>query len=89
MKTSVLLCVLASLLVSSILCSRVGGPADCCFHFYPRRIRREKIQSYTQTDERCTRTGVVLLTLRNISLCADPNLSWVQNIMRDLDEKSL
>ncbi|XP_072315418.1 C-C motif chemokine 36.1 [Eucyclogobius newberryi] len=90
MKTSstLLLCLLA-LLLSSAFCSNAGNPTNCCFRNYPSKIAKGKIQKYIQTEERCAKAGVIFVTLKNKKICVDPNMTWVQNIMRDLDEKQL
>uniref|UniRef100_A0A7N8WW54 Chemokine interleukin-8-like domain-containing protein n=1 Tax=Mastacembelus armatus TaxID=205130 RepID=A0A7N8WW54_9TELE len=64
------------------------GPEDCCFEFYPRRIKKELLVSYEMTDHRCARRAALFLTQRSRRICVDPSLSWVQNIMKTLDEKS-
>eukprot|EP00064_Thunnus_orientalis_P022386 superscaffoldBa00007483_g22580 len=66
-----------------------NGPDDCCFKFYPRRVNKNLIQSYYTTDYRCPRTGVILLTRKSRHICVDPNLSWVEKIMKSLDEANL
>ncbi|XP_020792288.1 C-C motif chemokine 36.1 [Boleophthalmus pectinirostris] len=89
MKPSVLLlCVLGALLVSSTFCLNAIGPENCCFRVYPRVIGPRRIRSYTLTDERCTRSGVIFVTQKNLNVCVDPNLRWVQDIMKKLDQSS-
>ncbi|XP_050931657.1 uncharacterized protein LOC108882053 [Lates calcarifer] len=64
------------------------GPDDCCFSFYPRRVKKDLVKGYYMSDHRCPRTGVVLMTQKGRNICVDPNLSWVQNIMKYVDEKT-
>ncbi|XP_044196963.1 C-C motif chemokine 3-like [Thunnus albacares] len=91
MRTShmLLFCILGAALLSSVICNSANGPDDCCFKFYPRRVNKNLIQSYYTTDYRCPRTGVILLTRKSRHICVDPNLSWVEKIMKSLDEANL
>ncbi|XP_028998908.1 C-C motif chemokine 3-like [Betta splendens] len=90
MKTGriLLLCILAAALVSTVVCNNVRGPTDCCFSHYPRRIKKDFIQSYYVTDERCTKPGIIFVTKQSRRICVDQNLSWVESIMKHLDEKN-
>ncbi|XP_008317951.1 C-C motif chemokine 36.1 [Cynoglossus semilaevis] len=83
-----LLCVLGAALLSSVLCINSLGPNDCCFNHYPRRVKKSLISSYYVTDFRCPKTGVIFVTQNKSRICVDPELSWVQGVMKDLDEKS-
>ncbi|KAM6959633.1 C-C motif chemokine 36.1 [Tautogolabrus adspersus] len=83
-----LLCMLGAALLSSVLCSSAIGPNNCCFKFYPRRMNKNVVRSYFMTDERCPKTGAILVTMKARHICADPNLSWVESIMKSVDEKS-
>ncbi|XP_042257456.1 C-C motif chemokine 36.1 [Thunnus maccoyii] len=91
MRTShmLLFCILGAALLSSVICNSANGPDDCCFKFYPRRVNKNLIQSYYMTDYRCSRTGVILVTRKSRHICVDPNLSWVEKIMKSLDEANL
>ncbi|XP_072232378.1 C-C motif chemokine 3-like [Leuresthes tenuis] len=91
MKTTyiLLLCILGAALFSTAVCSNTTGPDDCCFKFYPRRIRKNFIKSYYMTDYRCPKTAVIFVTGdKGRHICVDPSLSWVESIMKSLDEKS-
>ncbi|XP_071757475.1 C-C motif chemokine 36.1 [Centroberyx gerrardi] len=91
MRTShvfLLLCILGAALFSSAAANNGNGPEDCCFKFYPRRVNKKLIRSYYMTDERCPKSGAILVTERFRHICADPNLSWVQGIMKSLDEQA-
>ncbi|XP_020508543.2 C-C motif chemokine 36.1 [Labrus bergylta] len=81
-----LLCMLGAALFSSVLSSSAIGPDDCCFKFYPRRLNKNKVRSYYMTDERCPKTGVILITQKSVRICVDPNLTWVESILRSVDE---
>uniref|UniRef100_A0A3Q1G8W0 C-C motif chemokine n=1 Tax=Acanthochromis polyacanthus TaxID=80966 RepID=A0A3Q1G8W0_9TELE len=81
-----LLCILGAAMLSTVLCATSSGPDSCCFSYYSRRIRKDFIISYRITDNRCNKPGVILTTQGSVNICADPSLSWVQSIMRDIDE---
>ncbi|XP_015248725.1 PREDICTED: C-C motif chemokine 4-like [Cyprinodon variegatus] len=82
-----LLCFLGAALLSAVLCDNTTGPDGCCFQFYPRRIMKDFIGSYYYTDHRCPKAAVVLVTKKNgRNICVDPNMVWVDRIMRHLDE---
>ncbi|XP_039997129.1 C-C motif chemokine 36.1 [Xiphias gladius] len=83
-----LLCILGAALLPSVVCNSAIGPDDCCFSFYPRRVKKSLVTSYYLCDYRCPKTGVILVTQKSRHICADPNLSWVQGIMKTMDEKS-
>ncbi|XP_054863764.1 C-C motif chemokine 3-like [Amphiprion ocellaris] len=84
-----LLCVLGAAMLSTVTCSTSGTePDNCCFSFYPRRIKKDLVVRYYMTDNRCTKSGVVFVTQKSRKICADPSLSWVEGIMKNIDENS-
>ncbi|XP_071333646.1 C-C motif chemokine 36.1 [Trachinotus anak] len=83
-----LLCMLGAALLSLVVCNSAIGPDDCCFTYYPRRVKKTLVSSYYMTDHRCPRSAVILVTNKSRNICVDPNLSWVQGIMKFVDEKS-
>ncbi|XP_055358434.1 uncharacterized protein LOC114867024 [Betta splendens] len=91
MKTGriLLLCILAAALVSTVVCQNGRSPDECCFSYYPWRINKDLIQSYILTDERCAKPGVIFVTAKSRHICVDPNLSWVEGIIKRLDKKDL
>ncbi|XP_041840427.1 eotaxin-like [Melanotaenia boesemani] len=80
-----LLCILGAALLAAVNC-------DCKIildYFYPRRLNKNLIKSYRITDHRCPKSGVSFVTKKSSRhLCVDPRLSWVENIMRFVDESS-
>ncbi|KAM4537373.1 C-C motif chemokine 36.1 [Odontesthes bonariensis] len=91
MKTTyiLLLCILGAALFSTAVCNSSTGPDDCCFKYYPRRIRKDLIKSYYMTDYRCPRAAAIFVTGdKGRHICVDPSLSWVEGVMKSLDEKS-
>ncbi|XP_051799838.1 C-C motif chemokine 36.1 isoform X2 [Acanthochromis polyacanthus] len=83
-----LLCVLGAAMLSTVTCNNAIGPDQCCFSYYPRRMNKNVVVSYYMTENRCAKLGVVLVTKQSRRICADPSLSWVEGIMKDIDEKS-
>ncbi|XP_068444217.1 C-C motif chemokine 36.1 [Clinocottus analis] len=83
-----LLCILGYVLLSSVTCNNGIGPDDCCFNPYPRRLNKNLIGSYYLTDHRCTKTAAIVVTKKGRHICVDPSLSWVENIMKYVDESS-
>ncbi|XP_026209049.1 C-C motif chemokine 4 homolog [Anabas testudineus] len=86
MKNShiLLLCILGVALVSSVVCQAGAPPKECCFKFYPNKVKKSFISSFYRTDKRCSNTGVILVTKKNIHICVDPEVPWVKNIMKTL-----
>nr|XP_019955653.1 PREDICTED: C-C motif chemokine 3-like [Paralichthys olivaceus] len=83
-----LLCILGAALLAPVLCNNALGPDDCCFNFYSRRVKKTLIKSYYMTDSRCSKMGVILVTQKSRHICVDPDVQWVQGIMKFLDEKN-
>ncbi|XP_069015226.1 C-C motif chemokine 36.1 isoform X2 [Embiotoca jacksoni] len=91
MKTPhvLLLCVLAAALMAVVFCNSAIGPDNCCFKFYPRKMNKKLIGSYYITDHRCPRAAAVLVTKNHSRhICVDMSLSWVENIMKRLEESN-
>ncbi|XP_071399890.1 C-C motif chemokine 36.1 [Centroberyx affinis] len=83
-----LLCILGVVLFSSAAANNGNGPEDCCFKFFPRRVNKRHIRTYYMTDDRCPKSAAIMVTVRQRKhICVDPSLSWVQGIMKSLDEK--
>ncbi|XP_042073327.1 C-C motif chemokine 3-like isoform X2 [Haplochromis burtoni] len=87
MKTThiLLLCILGAALLTAVNCTNANGPDNCCFKFYPRRI---KPMLYYMTDHRCPKPAAIFVTKKARSVCMDPSLSWVDSIMKALDEST-
>lgn len=82
-----LLCILGAALWSSVMANNAMNPDKCCFAFYGRKVAKKNIRSYALTHTECPKVGVILQTQRKYSICADPEVSWVQNIMKAVDER--
>ncbi|XP_008284003.1 uncharacterized protein LOC103360120 [Stegastes partitus] len=63
------------------------GPENCCFTYYQRKLNKKVIDSYEVTDHRCAKPGVILTVAKSRRICVDPSLSWVEDIMKDLDNE--
>uniref|UniRef100_A0A3Q3VWZ3 Chemokine interleukin-8-like domain-containing protein n=1 Tax=Mola mola TaxID=94237 RepID=A0A3Q3VWZ3_MOLML len=84
-----LLCILGAALLSTAISKSEIGPDDCCFKFYSRRVKKSLILSYYMTDYRCPKNAVILVSKKNRHVCADPNVPWVESIMKNVDESNI
>ncbi|XP_058415313.1 C-C motif chemokine 14-like isoform X1 [Diceros bicornis minor] len=65
-----------------------GGPhypADCCFSYITRTIPRNRITHYYETSSQCSKPGVVFITKKGHSICANPSDAWVQDYIKVLE----
>ncbi|KAM4565032.1 C-C motif chemokine 36.1 [Fundulus diaphanus] len=84
-----LLCILGAALLSTVLCQSAIGQDSCCFTFHPRRVNKDLIRSYSFTDPKCPKAGAIFVIVKkNVNICVDPSLAWVENTMKYLDEKN-
>ncbi|XP_053089210.1 C-C motif chemokine 3-like [Pangasianodon hypophthalmus] len=63
------------------------GPDKCCFSYQTHRIPVKVITGYKETDQRCTKPGVIFTLKSGRNVCADPSVEWVQNIMKKINER--
>ncbi|XP_046533617.1 C-C motif chemokine 14 isoform X1 [Equus quagga] len=61
-------------------------PAECCFTYVTRAIPRNRITRYYETSSQCSKPGVVFITKKDHSICADPRDDWVQDYIKELEE---
>ncbi|KAI7799982.1 putative c-C motif chemokine 4-like, partial [Triplophysa rosa] len=54
----------------------------CCFSFTFTPIKH--VVGYYKTYKDCHMNGIIFITKQQTEVCADPEDSWVQNLMRDL-----
>ncbi|XP_003416402.3 C-C motif chemokine 22 [Loxodonta africana] len=56
----------------------------CCREYirYPLPLRLVKY--FFWTSDSCRRPGVVLLTIKDREICADPRLPWVKKVLQKL-----
>ncbi|XP_008284002.1 C-C motif chemokine 3-like [Stegastes partitus] len=93
MRTTYILlfCILGAAMLSTVTCHRNAtlGPDDCCFTYYPGRLKKNLINTYYMTGHRCIKPAVIFITKKSSRrICVDPSLSWVTDIMADLDVTS-
>ncbi|XP_037305585.2 C-C motif chemokine 4-like [Pungitius pungitius] len=58
------------------------GPDECCFAFISSRLRKDAVQSYRLTDERCSMEGVSFTLKNGVKVCADPSHRWVKSLIK-------
>ncbi|XP_036766917.2 C-C motif chemokine 14-like [Manis pentadactyla] len=57
-------------------------PANCCFTYVTRAILRHRIKDYYETSSRCPKPGIIFITIKGYSVCANPSDNWVQDYIR-------
>ncbi|XP_032176203.1 C-C motif chemokine 14 [Mustela erminea] len=62
-------------------------PAECCVSYIAQAIPRHRIADYYETSSQCSKPGVVFITKKGHSICANPRHNWVQDYIKDLEEK--
>ncbi|XP_063051157.1 C-C motif chemokine 19-like [Engraulis encrasicolus] len=85
-----LLCCAALLLLC--LCYVVHGgeqALDCCLKVKPKKIPMSLLASYRVQDKAdgCRIHAVVFTTVKDRQLCSPPDLHWVKDRMKKLDQK--
>ncbi|XP_045841664.1 regakine-1-like [Meles meles] len=60
----------------------------CCFAYVSRKVPLRFVKSYNRTSHQCSTPGVIFLTRKGRQICADPNVAWVQEYIRQLDHMS-
>ncbi|XP_056156657.1 C-C motif chemokine 36.1 [Lampris incognitus] len=80
--------VLGAALFTLAMANNASGPESCCFKFFTRRINVTLIRSYTMTDNRCPRMGVIFVTEKGFKICASPRETWVQRALKIVDERT-
>nr|XP_010965605.1 C-C motif chemokine 22 [Camelus bactrianus] len=58
----------------------------CCRDYIRHPLPPRVVKYYYWTSDSCRRPGVVLLTVRDREICADPRLPWVKKILHRLDK---
>ncbi|CAK7291139.1 C-C motif chemokine 14 [Vulpes lagopus] len=59
-------------------------PAECCFRYITQPIPRHRITDYFETSSQCSRAGIIFITKKGHSICANPSDDWVQDYIKDL-----
>uniref|UniRef100_A0A452UQ60 C-C motif chemokine ligand 14 n=1 Tax=Ursus maritimus TaxID=29073 RepID=A0A452UQ60_URSMA len=60
-------------------------PAECCVSYIAQAIPRHRITDYYETSSQCSRPGIVFMTKKGHSVCANPSDDWVQDYIKDLE----
>ncbi|KAF6298207.1 C-C motif chemokine ligand 14 [Rhinolophus ferrumequinum] len=58
----------------------------CCFTYVNHTIPRQRITDYYETSSQCSKPGVVFITKKGYSICANPSEAWVQDYIKELQE---
>ncbi|NXK51173.1 CCL5 protein, partial [Chauna torquata] len=62
-------------------------PTECCFRYAQKTVRLANIQSFYETPKDCSLSAVVLVTVSDFKLCADPEKPWVKKAINKLRRK--
>ncbi|XP_058251279.1 C-C motif chemokine 5-like [Hemibagrus wyckioides] len=71
-----------SCLQSFTMAQHANGAGLCCFEFHKKPFPAANVVSFLVTRFDCTLPGVVLTTKKGFRFCADPEVDWVQQIMK-------
>ncbi|XP_063069823.1 eotaxin-like [Engraulis encrasicolus] len=74
---------------SQVQCQSFTLPTECCFGYSSKQIPAKRIKSYKITHPNCRKKAVLLTTLNNSKVCADPDAKHTKEIMEKLDMKNL
>ncbi|XP_006925002.1 C-C motif chemokine 14 [Pteropus alecto] len=61
-------------------------PTECCFTYVTHTVLRQWIIDYYETSSQCSKPGVVFITKKGRSICANPSDDWVQDYIKELEE---
>ncbi|XP_038609276.1 C-C motif chemokine 22 [Tachyglossus aculeatus] len=59
----------------------------CCTEFVKWPVRYRYLTDFYFTSLSCRRRGIVLKTVKNLEICADPQMSWVKKAIHLLKSK--
>ncbi|XP_004601004.2 C-C motif chemokine 22 [Sorex araneus] len=78
-------------LLAVVLGATEAGPyaanvedSTCCKDYTRRPLPMVAVKDFYWTSLSCRRPGVVLVTVKNLEICADPSQAWVKRIIRKL-----
>nr|XP_023666665.1 C-C motif chemokine 18-like [Paramormyrops kingsleyae] len=77
---------LMTVLLSSTLAHNGSGLDQCCFTYFPGRLRMDLIVGYVETSMKCPEPGIILYTKKGNEVCVDPRAHWVQGVKKRLDQ---
>ncbi|XP_021510676.1 C-C motif chemokine 22 [Meriones unguiculatus] len=58
--------------------------STCCQDHIRHPLPPRVVKDFYWTSKSCRKPGVVLVTIKDRDICADPRLSWVKRILRKL-----
>ncbi|RXN17324.1 C-C motif chemokine 8-like protein [Labeo rohita] len=64
-------------------------PSESCFNYFGRKIPIAKIDSYIETGVECSKPGIIFVTKKGYRTCVDPQLSWVGNALKVIDDRDM
>ncbi|XP_070802679.1 C-C motif chemokine 4-like [Pituophis catenifer annectens] len=81
-QTAASLALLVLVLSSSILASY--PPISCCFKYSKKKIPRNLVIDFYETNGQCSQPAVVFITRKKLQMCTNPSEQWVQDYMKYL-----
>ncbi|NXL87742.1 CCL4 protein, partial [Alectura lathami] len=60
-------------------------PTSCCFTYTTRQLPLSFVDDYYETNSQCPLPGVVFITKKGREVCANPEHSWVQKYLNELE----
>ncbi|XP_066533893.1 C-C motif chemokine 18-like [Hoplias malabaricus] len=75
---------------SLTLCQNGHMPRKCCFkeNYITSPIPHHAILRYETTTASCTDSGVILHTVKQKQVCANPSVKWVKRLMRIVENRT-
>ncbi|XP_063002699.1 C-C motif chemokine 5-like [Elgaria multicarinata webbii] len=58
-----------------------NDPSFCCFSYKEKPIPVKLVKSFEHTNYQCAMPAVILYTKGGRKFCADPQQTWVKNIL--------
>ncbi|KAM5263613.1 C-C motif chemokine 22 [Ctenodactylus gundi] len=58
----------------------------CCRDFIRHTLPLRVVKAFYWTSDSCRRPGVVLKTIKDREICANPRVPWVKSILQRLSE---
>ncbi|XP_038169270.1 C-C motif chemokine 22 [Arvicola amphibius] len=56
----------------------------CCQDYMRHPLPTRVVKEYFWTSKSCRKPGVVLITIKNRDICADPRMPWVKRLLHKL-----
>ncbi|KAB5578966.1 hypothetical protein PHYPO_G00188550 [Pangasianodon hypophthalmus] len=86
-RSLLLLLLVLACLQSFTTAQNADGPKICCIRYQTHRIPVRVITVYKETDRWCTKPGVIFTLKSGREVCANPDIEWVQNNMKKIDQR--